>query len=408
MDMKHKALGFTLVFLMITVFCGVWGISVMRAAYVNEIRTVQNIAGRVITAYPETERVFAQALADMDRSSADAGADILSHYGYDEGERIEENISYIRVVKNLTFVLAFFLTATLTSIFIILYNADKHRKKQEEEVISVLDECLCGDYAYINDLDRMRGFKNPLFADTLVKIGRSLKLKTERLNEERDNTKTLVTDISHQLKNPIGALKACYSLYTEVEKKEEKEEFNVRCRVQINKLETLIAALIQISRLETHMITLSMEKVFLAEILAGAINTVYHKAQKKQIRIETADFENLSLNLDKKWTIEAISNVLDNAIKYSPEGSQIMLSVQKLYNYVRVFVEDNGIGIPKSEQAKIFKRFYRVNNETVKYQDGSGVGLYLTRKILEDEGGTIFVRPARECGSVFCINLPCR
>ncbi len=128
MDMRKKALWFTVVFFVITLFCGVWGISVMRGAYVNEIRTVQNIAGRVITAYPETERVFAQALADMDRSNADAGADILSHYGYDEGERIEENESYIRVVKNLTNALAFFLTATLTCIFIILYIVDPQRK----------------------------------------------------------------------------------------------------------------------------------------------------------------------------------------------------------------------------------------------------------------------------------------
>ena len=175
MDMKQKALGFTVIFFIVTLFCGVWEIGVMRSAYVNEIRTVQNIAGRVITDYPETERVFAQALVDMDRSSADAGADILSHYGYDERERIEENVSYIRVVKNLTITLAFFLTATLTCIFIILYNVDKQREKQEEEIISVLDECLSGDYAYINDLDRMRRFKNPLFADTLIKLGRSFK-----------------------------------------------------------------------------------------------------------------------------------------------------------------------------------------------------------------------------------------
>ena len=408
MDMKHRALGFTVVFLIITVFCGVWGIGVMRGAYVNEIRTVQNIAGKVITDYPETERVFAQALADMDRSSADAGVDILSHYGYDEGERIEENISYIKCVKNLIMVLAFFLTATLTCIFIILYKVDKQREKQEEEIISVLDECLSGDYDYINDLDRMRRFKNPLFADALIKLGRSFKLKTERLNEERDSTKTLVTDISHQLKTPVSALKACFTLYAEAENATDKEEFHARCKLQMNKIETLITALIQISRLETHMITLSIEKVFLTEILAGAINTVYHKAQKKQISIETTDFENLSLNLDKKWTIEAIANVLDNAIKYSPEGSQITINIQKLYNYVRVFIEDGGIGIPKDEQAKIFKRFYRGNNETVRHEDGNGVGLYLTRKIIEDEGGTIFVRPAVECGSVFCINLPCQ
>lgn len=377
----------------------------MQGAYLNEIHTVQNIAGRVIGAYPETENAFLEALGDTDRQDMEAGADILSHYGYDEEEKLMENISYKRFVHFLLLALMAFFIIAVIWIAIFLYAAKRRRKKQEEEVLSILDGCLSGDYAFINDLDRLRRLNNPLFADTLMKLGRKLDLKTRQLEEEQDNTKTLVTDISHQLKTPLSALKTCFALYTE-EEAADREEFFARCRMQIDKFEMLAVSLIQISRLETQMITLAIEEASLVEIIAGAVNAVYHKAQKKGISIETADFENLNLKLDKKWTIEAVANVLDNSIKYSPEGSKITISAQKLYQYVRVEIEDNGIGIPKAEWSRIFKRFYRGNNDVVKREEGIGVGLYLTRKILEDEGGTIFVRPAREQrGSVFCINL---
>lgn len=406
-NMKEKAAVFLFAVLVITLLGGIIGINIMRGAYLNEIHTVQNLAGKVLSVYPEAEYAFLEGLGDEERQDMDAGAAILSHYGYDEEEKIMENVSYKRFVNAFILALAAFSSLYFCCIFAFLDYADRRRKRHEEEVLSILDCCLSGDYAFISDSDRLKRLNNPFFADTLVKLGRNLKLKTEQIREEQDNMKTLVTDISHQLKTPISALKACFSLYTDAEEAADREEFFARCRMQMDKLEMLTVALLQLSRLETHMIELDIEEVSLIDILTESVNMLYHKAKEKQISIETADFDNLSLKLDKKWTIEAVANVLDNAIKYSPEGAEIKVSAQKLYNYVRVEVEDNGIGIPRDEWNRIFKRFYRGNNDAVKRSEGTGVGLYLTRKILEDEGGTIFVRQARgRQGSVFCINLP--
>ena len=127
---------------------------------------------------------------------------------------------------------------------------------------------------------------------------------------------------------------------------------------------------------------------------------------KKNIEIVTSEFEDIPLYLDLKWTVEAIANILDNAIKYSQCGSDIQIRVQKLYSFVRVEIEDKGIGIPKEEQNKIFTRFYRGNNDIVKNQEGSGIGLYLSRSILEEQGGTVSVRSCLGKGSIFVIQLP--
>lgn len=104
--------------------------------------------------------------------------------------------------------------------------------------------------------------------------------------------------------------------------------------------------------------------------------------------------------------IEAISNIIDNAVKYSPENSSIYINVEKLFSFVRIEIKDNGIGILRNEQNKIFKRFYRGNDPVVKNLDGTGVGLYLSRRILEEEGGTVSVKSNNSRGSIFIIQLP--
>ena len=233
-----------------------------------------------------------------------------------------------------------------------------------------------------------------------------MRLKSEILAEEKDHTKALVTDISHQLKTPLAALKTCFSIYLEADSAQEKKEFEKRCRFQLEKLENLIASLIHISRLESAMILLRPEPSSLQNILVETVNAAYEKAAAKQIAIEAEDFPDLVLSLDKKWTQEALFNILDNAVKYSPPGASVQIRAQKLYSFVRVEIEDQGIGIPKAEYNNIFKRFYRGQNETVQNSEGSGVGLYLSRKILEQQGGTVSVRTTQKQGSVFVVQLP--
>lgn len=112
---------------------------------------------------------------------------------------------------------------------------------------------------------------------------------------------------------------------------------------------------------------------------------------------------------DIKWTKEAIVNVLDNAIKYSPKDSQIQITMEKQIHFFRIEIRDEGIGIKKEEINRIFQRFYRGKQEVIKQAEGSGVGLYLTRKILEEQGGNITVvfpyGKEKTKGSTFAIML---
>ncbi len=110
---------------------------------------------------------------------------------------------------------------------------------------------------------------------------------------------------------------------------------------------------------------------------------------------------------DKRWLGEAVINVLDNAVKYSPCGSKIFIRLQKRNDLVRMEIEDQGIGIPQNEYHKIFQRFYRGSSKEVMEKSGTGIGLFLSREIIEKHAGTIMVTSGKKKkGSTFVIQLP--
>lgn len=404
--MKKQIIVFTLAIALVIGCFGALGSGLISRLFNNEIMTVQNVAGAVLSEYPQAEEKLIAAVLDDERRDAAAGAEFMRKYGYDTGLNWSENLLYRQASVAWFGLLLLFLVATLGVGCSFLFGAAIKQRRQEDAVLKILDSCLSENYEILREEEPWRYLQNTVVADNLHKICEKLKLKTEYLTEERDNTKTLVTDISHQLKTPISALQTCFSMYLESDSEGEKQEFLTRSRVQMDKLEALTGALINISRLENSMIILKKEKTAVGEILIGAVDAVYHKAMGKGIDIVTADFEDLELYLDKKWTVEALANILDNGIKYSPKGTTVEISVQKLYSFVRIEIADQGIGIPSGERNLIFKRFYRGNSETVKSSEGSGVGLYLTRKILEEQGGTVFAAANREGGSVFAVQLP--
>lgn len=379
----------------------------VRDFYDREIATVQNIAGAVLTAHPEAEREFTDALADEQLTTLEPGATLLSRYGYDANQQLKyNNPAYLnRLYTYLIIIAAFWFITLACGIGFYQYFMAK-RRRQEESITLLLENYLDGDYNQADNSSHWQQMENSHFGDNLKKLGKSLQLQTERLNAEQNNTKTLVTDISHQLKTPISALKTCFSMYLESDDEKERAEFLQRSLEQMNKLESLTTSLVNISRLENQMITINPQPTELRDIIINAVNTVYQKASGKQITINTEDFDDLTLYLDPKWTAEAIVNILDNAVKYSPEGSQVNINIAKLYSFVRIEIIDQGIGIPKDEQNRIFSRFFRGSHPTVQNQEGSGVGLYLARKIMEDQSGTVSVQSAAHGGSIFVIQLP--
>lgn len=190
----------------------------------------------------------------------------------------------------------------------------------------------------------------------------------------------------------------------------EQEEFRIRCRSALDGLETLLQSLLEISKMETGLIQINKKKLPLMDTVISAVNRTYPKADEKEIEFVfdyEKELETCTIMQDKRWLGEAVINVLDNAVKYSPCGSKIFIRLQKRNDLVRMEIEDQGIGIPQNEYHKIFQRFYRGSSREVMEKSGTGIGLFLSREIIEKHAGTITVTSGKKKkGSTFVIQLP--
>ena len=235
----------------------------------------------------------------------------------------------------------------------------------------------------------------------LLKLRNILTAQNQMLAQEKEQIKTLISDISHQIKTPVAAANTFAQLLDDKElSDEERGEYIATLQTSLEKLTFLTNSLIKMSRLESGMISLKPEKNNLNDIILQAVKTVYAKAKEKNITITFDCVQNFEVVLDFNWTAEAIANVLDNAVKYTPNGGIVGLEITEYPSYLRLDISDNGIGIPEEEQAKIFGRFYRG-----KYSagiDGVGIGLYLTRDIIQKQHGYIKVRSDKN-GSSFSV-----
>ena len=228
-----------------------------------------------------------------------------------------------------------------------------------------------------------------------------------KVDEERRELQTLVSDISHQVKTPVANLKMVTdTLLAKPVTEQERRDFLQGIRSQTDKLEFLVQSMGKASRLETGAITLEKKDVPLLDTLAQAMSGIVYGAEQKGISVEVQCPDDLRVSHDSKWTAEALFNLLDNAVKYTPAGGKISVSVEQWEMYVKLDVADTGKGIPESRQAAIFRRFYR--EEEVHDQPGVGIGLYLAREIISRQGGYIKVTSEVGRGSTFSVFLPRR
>jgi len=280
------------------------------------------------------------------------------------------------------------------------------RSREARKVEEMLDAALQGNF-------RESDYDESELSRVETKWKRFLStsaLSKEQLEREKENVKSLVSDISHQTKTPVANIK----LYTELLKErlcgeentsERQQEIRMAEEIsrQADKLEFLIQSLTKMSRLESNILAVQPEEQGLQKLLEESIGDVTPKAEKKQIQIINNCVDNITAFYDFKWTKEAVCNVLDNAVKYSPRGGKVILSVTEYELYAAVSVRDEGIGIPEEDTARIFGRFYRA--ESVQQEDGVGIGLYLTREILRKQNGYIKVKSAPGKGSEFFLYL---
>ena len=220
---------------------------------------------------------------------------------------------------------------------------------------------------------------------------------------ERDAVKSLVSDISHQTKTPVANILLYSQLLQENESLDERaRQIAGQIEMQTEKLNFLIQSLIRTSRLENGIVAVVPKEDRILELIHDLPHPASAQAKGVEYHI-VEEMPDICACFDRKWTVEALSNLVDNAVKYTPLGGKVTVSVQEYEMFVRIDVADTGIGISEEETAKIFARFYR--SPHVQEERGVGLGLYLAREILHREGGYIKVASVPGEGSVFSVFL---
>lgn len=271
------------------------------------------------------------------------------------------------------------------------------------DLCQTLDHMIAGSDAP----DRPKDSETQLarISHRLLRLYQIMQDNQRKVDEERQELQSLVSDISHQVKTPVSNLKMVTdTLLSRPVSDAERTDFICGIRNQTDKLDFLFQALVKTSRLETGVIRLEKKSCKLFDTVAQAMSGIVYAAEKKKIAVSVDCPEHLTLSHDSKWTAEALFNLLDNAVKYTPSCGKIAVSVLQWEMYVEIRVKDTGKGISESNQATIFRRFYR--EEGVHEQQGVGIGLYLARQIVMQQGGYIKVASTPGQGSVFSIMLP--
>lgn len=225
-------------------------------------------------------------------------------------------------------------------------------------------------------------------------------VSARNVQAEKEKLKTLIGDISHQTKTPIANI----MLYTQLLM---EQPGNTACldalEGQTKKLQSLIEALVKTSRLESGVIALHPVPGKLLPMLESAVSQLAPKAAAKgiQIVLESSDADAV---FDPKWTEEALYNLLDNAVKYTPAGGAVRVTATAYQLFSAIHVSDTGPGIAEEEQPQVFQRFYRGAEHAE--EEGVGIGLYLVRQIAEGQGGYVKVSSQMGVGSTFSLFLP--
>lgn len=307
--------------------------------------------------------------------------------------------------------------AVIILLFLVIFHywrkdwqkeAMKEVRGEIELIYEQLQQFRKGEFVLLPELSDIRtAGKWIRIHELLRELGYYFSDLKEQLAEEENSTKALITDISHQLKTPLASLKISHELAnTENLTAEERKEFLVTEEQEINKLEILLEELVKLSQLECNMIQITPEPQSIKRTITEALNQVFMKAHYKNIDIDIEFEKDVQVTHDAKWTVEALTNVMENAIKYSEADTVIHIRTECLPSNFLIEVEDEGMGILEEEIHKIFKRFYRGNQARKTVKDGAGVGLYLSRSIMERQGGTITAKRKMGCGTIFKITLP--
>jgi PAS domain S-box-containing protein len=216
-----------------------------------------------------------------------------------------------------------------------------------------------------------------------------------------------VSFVTHQLRTPLAGIKWLLELTDTPELPAETASFVHDARASADRLIALVNDLLGVSRLENGKVIVRIEPVDLAALTGEAVRELMPLVNEKHLQISLPSSDNIPLvAADRQLGKEVVGNLLSNAVRYTPEGGSIRIELHRGEGAVEWAVHDTGIGVPQSAQHRLFEKFYRADNASTAHTEGTGLGLYIVRLILERSGGRVWCESREGAGSTFRFTLP--
>lgn len=371
----------------------------------NIVNENSMIIGSVLYEHPELENdIIKYVTKESTEEQIIKGKEILKQYGYYESMKITSQPLLKNFYKSfqIRYTLVFIL-ALIPLIGIVLLEY-KNIFQKVKKISNASEKVIEGDHSLILKEDEEGDFA--ILAHNFNLMSNRLKLSLHKLKEDKVFLKNIISDISHQLKTPLTSLVTINELLlTHKEMEEEvRIDFLQKSESQLSRMEWLIINLLKIARLEAQAINFQKKNVLGINFIEKALGSLKVKSDEKYQKMTVSgDLDDVYFYVDEQWTVEAVLNIIKNCIEHTKEGGEIKIHISETPLFSRILIEDNGEGIDKKDLPHIFERFYKGSNSV--NAESVGIGLALTKVIIESQGGTILVNSEKGKGSKFDITF---
>jgi len=351
---------------------------------------INSIISNIKNKYPNIEESDIIEIINNEEDSDD----ILSKYGIDsitKNDKVNNKIRIISLIIIITFD---------SLIILIFYLYDKNKSKKIKEITKMISKINNRQFDIdINDFNEgeLSILKNEISKTTIM-----LRQVADNSVKDKLNLKDSLGDISHQLKTPLTSITIMIDNILDNPDMNEKtrKKFLINIKREILNINFLVMSLLKLSKFDANVVKFNKESVYLKDIIIESIKNVSMIKELKNITIKVSGDDNIKLLCDFKWQVESITNILKNSIEHTSEYGTVEVNYSENKLYTRILIKDNGKGIDSDDLPHIFDRFYKGKNGS---DDSFGIGLSLSKTIIEKEGGSITVKSTPNIGTIFTI-----
>lgn len=351
---------------------------------------INSIISNIKNKYPNIEESDIIEIINNEEDSED----ILSKYGIDsitKNDKVNNKVRIISLIIIITFD---------SLIILIFYLYDKNKSKKIKEITKMISKINNRQFDIdINDFNEgeLSILKNEISKTTIM-----LRQVADNSVKDKLNLKDSLGDISHQLKTPLTSITIMIDNILDNPDMDEKtrKSFLINIKREILNINFLVMSLLKLSKFDANVVKFNKENVYLKDIIIESIKNVSMIKELKNITIKVSGDDDIKLLCDFKWQVESITNILKNSIEHTSEYGTVEVNYSENKLYTRILIKDNGKGINSDDLPHIFDRFYKGKNGS---DDSFGIGLSLSKTIIEKEGGSITVKSTPNIGTIFTI-----